>query len=780
MRRAICIAGPLLVAAALLVSASAQNPPVDTTHFAIVGPDNNFQVGCETFWPAIFNQWEVLEAVTGAPILFAASLPANTSGPQLVRSYMDTAIANNLNVMRIWAQTVGFNRAPFQTSPGVYNENIFRGLDYTLDQARQRNLKVIMAFVDNWVEGVDQYAGWAGLSDHVSFFTDPKVMQLYKNNVEVLTSRVNTINGRKYSEDPTIFAWDLINEPRCNTDCPAGTISGWVTEMAAYVKSLDPNHLLTVGEEGFYTSTANQTYCNPSSSAPGWVSWVPETGQDAVADHASPDIDFIAFHSWIDNWQPGNVSEVFQRNWIECHANDGIQLNKPVILEEFGKFINATVGADMNQRNQYYGIIFDEINKLTDAGKPIKGVGFWTIYEPGQDAPASEGGGRGVYGIYPTDDTFGLIKQEAQSLNARAATVPGCDATAHTAPAVTTKDCTSTQVKGLVDTGFEGPTCTIDINECVRGTDNCAANAACINTQGGFQCQCWLGYTGDGVSSCTASPAVNDLPSQYVTEATQGPLICDVMYPIDAPGSAYDPTLIAGLTMNPQVEGVGNVAPVYSPNSCMVACETAPGCSAFAYSPQGMSCFLKGCPSNYTVQCPTPPPANEPAPAPPAPPAPPEPPCTNPNPTLCPVVNATYYSYYHKTRYQDGCTFAAGNPGLTLAPAPTSGEVKPIFAPGTPVAPETAAGNNPSSLGAAPIVTSEGPSTPVDGQPSIASVPTRASTPATAAGNEPLPGPDGPVPGTNTTAVTNGTALPSAGSNLTSGNITSSIMTAGR
>ena len=61
---------------------------------------------------------------------------------QLIRSYMDTAVANNLNVMRIWAQTVGFNRAPFQTSPGVYNENIFRGLDYTLDQARQRNLKV--------------------------------------------------------------------------------------------------------------------------------------------------------------------------------------------------------------------------------------------------------------------------------------------------------------------------------------------------------------------------------------------------------------------------------------------------------------------------------------------------------------------------------------------------------------------------------------------------------------------------------------------------------------
>ena len=54
-----------------------------------------------------------------------------------------------------------------------------------------------------------------------------------------------------------------------------------------------------------------------------------------------------------------------------------------VVLEEFGKFINATVGADMDQRNQYYGIIFDEINTLTDAGKPIKASVFRNCFSRG-------------------------------------------------------------------------------------------------------------------------------------------------------------------------------------------------------------------------------------------------------------------------------------------------------------------------------------------------------------------------------------------------------------
>ena len=54
---------------------------------------------------------------------------------------MDAAVASGLNVMRAWAHAVSPEYA-LQTSPGAFSEPIFRGLDYALDQARLRGLKV--------------------------------------------------------------------------------------------------------------------------------------------------------------------------------------------------------------------------------------------------------------------------------------------------------------------------------------------------------------------------------------------------------------------------------------------------------------------------------------------------------------------------------------------------------------------------------------------------------------------------------------------------------------
>lgn len=52
------------------------------------------------------------------------------------------------------------------------------------------------------------------------FYTDWNCRQMYKDHIEHYVNRRNTYNGRLYKEDPTIFYWDLINEPRwCTLSC---------------------------------------------------------------------------------------------------------------------------------------------------------------------------------------------------------------------------------------------------------------------------------------------------------------------------------------------------------------------------------------------------------------------------------------------------------------------------------------------------------------------------------------------------------------------------------
>ena len=89
---------------------------------------------------------------------------------------------------------------------------MFRGLDYVLDEARKRGIRLILSFTDNWssIGGVDQYVNWSSTArTHEDFFSDRQSRRMYINNVEKIISRVNTINGRTYRDDPTIMAWNL-------------------------------------------------------------------------------------------------------------------------------------------------------------------------------------------------------------------------------------------------------------------------------------------------------------------------------------------------------------------------------------------------------------------------------------------------------------------------------------------------------------------------------------------------------------------------------------------
>ena len=40
--------------------------------------------------------------------------------------------------------------------------------------------------------------------------------------------------------------------------------------------------------------------------------------------------------------------------------------------------------------------------------------------------------------------------------------------------------------------------CSVDVDECNLGTHDCAANATCTNTNGGYKCKCNAGFSGNG------------------------------------------------------------------------------------------------------------------------------------------------------------------------------------------------------------------------------------------------------------------------------------------
>ena len=129
-------------------------------------------------------------------------------------------------------------------------------LDYVIQQAQEHNIKLILTFTNNWREfgGMHQYIKWAGLNEHDEFYTNEKVKGWYKDYIKTLLNHTNTYTGVKYKDDPSIFAWELSNEPRATSDAKndSGMLLNWVTEMSAYIKSIDSNHMVSIGDEGFF------------------------------------------------------------------------------------------------------------------------------------------------------------------------------------------------------------------------------------------------------------------------------------------------------------------------------------------------------------------------------------------------------------------------------------------------------------------------------------------------------------------------------------------------
>ncbi|XP_073032294.1 putative mannan endo-1,4-beta-mannosidase 9 [Primulina eburnea] len=290
-----------------------------------------------------------------------------------------------MNLARTWAFSDGGYRS-LQSSPGSYNEDMFKGLDFVISEAKKYGIHLILSLVNNWegFGGKKQYVQWARdrgqyMNNEDDFFSNNIVKGYYKNHIKAVLTRVNSITGIAYKDDPTVFAWELMNEPRCQTDLSGKIIQDWVVEMSNQVKSIDKNHLLEVGMEGFY----GESMPEKKQFNPGY-----EVGTDFISNNRVPGVDFATIHLYPDQWVPGANDEAqteFVEKWIGSHSLDSkTVLGKPLMVTEFGKSSRSS-GFSVVARDSYFGTIFNSVYSCARSGGPCAGALFWQVMADGME-----------------------------------------------------------------------------------------------------------------------------------------------------------------------------------------------------------------------------------------------------------------------------------------------------------------------------------------------------------------------------------------------------------
>ena len=423
-----------IAAAALLCSCQAQKPSfvkVEDGQFVCENYPSHF-VGTNFWYGAILGS----EGVGG--------------DRERLEAELDTLKALGMVNLRVLVGGDGPDGIPtrvsptLQKEPGVYNDTIFRGLDYLLAEMAERDMKAVL-YINNsweWSGGYGMYLEWAGAGkalipaevgytaycESVSqFVTNEKAKEFFFDHVRHVVSRTNTVTGKPYKDDPAIFSWQIGNEPRCFRPDSLGQAAFvdfmWTT--AALIKSIDPNHMVSSGSEGRHGC---------EGSLPLW---------EKV--HSCPDIDYMNIHIWPYNWSwvrektlktnlPIAIANTDE--YINEHLAIAEKYGKPVVLEEFGfprDDFQFAQGTPTTSRDEYYRHVFGRIVEAAEEGGLFAGLNFWgwgglagqsqtNIYwQPGDDYcgdPAQEQ--QGLNSVYACDESTVAVIKEATDAIAKA------------------------------------------------------------------------------------------------------------------------------------------------------------------------------------------------------------------------------------------------------------------------------------------------------------------------------------------------------------------------
>ena len=330
--------------------------------------------------------------------------------PETLRAAADDGV----RVVRIWAfgeggedspvKSVGGDRKdwprqhPFRFSPDVWNEEAFVHLDHVLAEAARNNLYVQLCLTNWWRDtgGVVQYLRWAGIDDAADdkqpfginveramlFYSNEATRRMFRQHVEKIVTRRNTVTGILYKDDPTIMGYELMNEAQAPTG-RRHERRAWVAEMSAFIRSLDGDHLITPGTWGYRSAWERREW---------------------LEEHRLATVDFVDVHNYprddLDSFvdSPTALGEFIQNRVAAAYT-----INKPLVFGEFGMSPDGYKGFSIAE---WYRAYFENTVRLGASGAmfwiltPDTERGYGITYATSRDETVREEIRRGAKLMY--------------------------------------------------------------------------------------------------------------------------------------------------------------------------------------------------------------------------------------------------------------------------------------------------------------------------------------------------------------------------------------------
>ena len=273
-----------------------------------------------------------------------------------------------------------------QEAPGVYNDTILAGLDYLLQELGKRGMVAVL-YLNNsweWSGGYGFYLEQAGAGKQPrpnevgypafmqamsKYATNEKAHELFYDYVRFILSRTNRYTGLAYKDDPAIMSWQIGNEPRAFSTEALPAFEKWLSEASALIRSLDPNHLISVGSEGAWGCEGD------------FGSW-----ERICSDK---NVDYCNIHLWPYNWgwaKADSLKENLPRakentkEYIDRHLEICERIRKPLVMEEFGyprDGFQFALGTPTEGRDGYYEYVFSLVGDNAEKGGCFAGCNFW-------------------------------------------------------------------------------------------------------------------------------------------------------------------------------------------------------------------------------------------------------------------------------------------------------------------------------------------------------------------------------------------------------------------